>query len=201
MDSCLFPALSPRGPVTGPSPGPGSIPVHSEPEARLIHFGLAPTRFGPAAAIWRESQVLAFGFAGAGETLSALIRTLLLLPLPGDAVRNDTGASALAGDLIDAPSDGSGKWQPFLCGTPFQVAVWKAVRAIPQGQTRTYTEVATAIGRPTAARAVGSALAANRIAILVPCHRVCARNSGGGFRWGPELKQTLLARESGCRSG
>lgn len=81
-------------------------------------------------------------------------------------------------------------------GTAFQKRVWAALREIPPGQTRTYTEVAAAIGAPTAVRAVARACATNPLAVLIPCHRVLRRNHGlGGYRWGLERKEALLAAE------
>jgi AraC family transcriptional regulator, regulatory protein of adaptative response / methylated-DNA-[protein]-cysteine methyltransferase len=81
-------------------------------------------------------------------------------------------------------------------GTEFQRRVWQALRQIPYGETRSYTEVAASIGAPRAARAVGSACARNRVALVVPCHRV-VRESGalGGYRWGLARKQRLLDQE------
>jgi len=81
-------------------------------------------------------------------------------------------------------------------GTPFQRAVWAAARAIPRGRTRTYAEIAAAVGRPGAARAVGQALGANPVPLLVPCHRVLATGGGlGGFSGGIGLKARLLVLE------
>ncbi len=81
-------------------------------------------------------------------------------------------------------------------GTAFQHRVWQELRAIPPGQTRTYSELAEAIGAPRAVRAVGAACAANRLALVVPCHRAVRRDGGlGGFRWGIEAKRRLLAQE------
>jgi AraC family transcriptional regulator of adaptative response/methylated-DNA-[protein]-cysteine methyltransferase len=81
-------------------------------------------------------------------------------------------------------------------GTPFQRAVWAALGTIPAGETRTYSRIAEQIGRPRAMRAVGAACAANRLAVVVPCHRVVRRAGElGGYRWGLERKQALLARE------
>ena len=81
-------------------------------------------------------------------------------------------------------------------GTAFQIRVWEALRAIPAGETRTYGQVATAIGAPRAVRAVGSACGANVVALAVPCHRV-VRSDGslGGYRWGVERKSALLLAE------
>ena len=81
-------------------------------------------------------------------------------------------------------------------GTAFQLLVWEALQRIPPGSTRTYGEIARDIGRPGAARAVGVACGSNRLAVLIPCHRV-VRGDGdlGGYRWGVERKRALLERE------
>ncbi len=82
-------------------------------------------------------------------------------------------------------------------GTVFQQQVWKALRDIPVGERRSYAEVAAAVGKPGAARAVAQACAANRIAVLIPCHRV-VRGTGelSGYKWGAERKRQLLDTES-----
>ena len=83
-------------------------------------------------------------------------------------------------------------------GTAFQQRVWGALRDIPYGETRSYSEVAAAIGAPAAVRAVAGACARNRVALVVPCHRVVSRDgSAGGYRWGSERKERLLAAERG----
>ncbi|TFG44476.1 MAG: methylated-DNA--[protein]-cysteine S-methyltransferase [Gemmatimonadales bacterium] len=84
-----------------------------------------------------------------------------------------------------------------VAGSPFARAVWTSLQAIPFGETRTYAEVAASIGRPGAARAVGTACGANPVAVVIPCHRVVrADGSGGGYRWGLDRKRALLAREA-----
>ena len=83
-------------------------------------------------------------------------------------------------------------------GTAFQQRVWSALQQIPAGSTRTYSEVAVQIGKPEAVRAVAQACAANKIAVLIPCHRVVRSDGGlGGYRWGVERKRALLAHEAG----
>jgi AraC family transcriptional regulator of adaptative response/methylated-DNA-[protein]-cysteine methyltransferase len=81
-------------------------------------------------------------------------------------------------------------------GTTFQKQVWALLRKIPPGSTRSYSEIAAALGRPRATRAVARACATNHIAVLVPCHRV-VRNDGalGGYKWGLKRKRALLDRE------
>lgn len=83
-----------------------------------------------------------------------------------------------------------------LHGTDFQLQVWNALREIPRGKTSTYSQLAKRIGKPTAARAVGNAVGKNRIAYIVPCHRVIREDGSlGGFRWGTTCKAKLLALE------
>jgi len=85
-----------------------------------------------------------------------------------------------------------------LRGTPFQLEVWRALQQIPYGETRSYAEVARAIGRPTATRAVGAATGANPIPIIVPCHRVIGSNGSlTGFGSGIDVKRRLLDLECG----
>lgn len=104
------------------------------------------------------------------------------------APRVQAVADALGGGEREVPVD--------LIGTAFQKKVWDALMKIPLGQTRSYEEVARQIGSPRGARAVAQACARNRVAVLVPCHRV-VRGDGslGGYRWGLPLKDRLLQRE------
>ncbi len=83
-----------------------------------------------------------------------------------------------------------------LQGTPFQRSVWRVLQAIPRGVTTSYGKLAAEIGRPTATRAVGAAVGANPISILIPCHRVIGANGAlTGFAGGLDRKQKLLALE------
>jgi AraC family transcriptional regulator, regulatory protein of adaptative response / methylated-DNA-[protein]-cysteine methyltransferase len=92
-----------------------------------------------------------------------------------------------------------------MSGATFQQAVWRYLRRIPSGKTASYSEVAAAIGKPNAVRAVASACAANKVALAIPCHRVVRQDgSPGGYRWGVRRKQKLLKEEqsqSGGHSG
>ena len=98
--------------------------------------------------------------------------------------------------FVEAPRIGLGL--PLdLRGTAFQQRVWQALRAIPAGETASYSEIARRIGAPGSARAVATACAANPLAVAIPCHRV-VRSDGGlsGYRWGVERKRALLEREA-----
>ena len=85
-------------------------------------------------------------------------------------------------------------------GTAFQLLVWNALRQIPPGTTASYTEIAKRIGKPKAARAVAAACAANKIAIVIPCHRIVRTDETlSGYRWGIARKAELLRREDVTR--
>jgi AraC family transcriptional regulator, regulatory protein of adaptative response / methylated-DNA-[protein]-cysteine methyltransferase len=85
--------------------------------------------------------------------------------------------------------------------TAFQWRVWQELRRIPFGKTKSYRQIAAALGRPRAARAVARACATNPTALAIPCHRVVREDGGlGGYRWGLERKQALLARETAARN-
>ena len=93
------------------------------------------------------------------------------------------------GQRLDLPLD--------IRGTAFQQKVWAALQAIPPGKTATYTEIARAIGQPTAVRAVAQACGANPLAIAIPCHRVVRADGDlSGYRWGVERKRKLIDREA-----
>ncbi|HWP94205.1 MAG TPA: methylated-DNA--[protein]-cysteine S-methyltransferase [Gammaproteobacteria bacterium] len=93
-------------------------------------------------------------------------------------------------EALDLPVD--------VQGTAFQARVWRALRRIPLGTTASYGELAKRLGRPEASRAVAAACARNRVALLIPCHRVVAADGRlAGYRWGIERKAVLLGRETG----
>lgn len=96
-------------------------------------------------------------------------------------------------DALDLPLD--------IRGTEFQQRVWKALRAIPRGQTTTFAEVARKVGAPKAVRAVGHACARNALAVAVPCHRVLHSDGSmsGGTTWGDDRQRALLEREGGVK--
>ncbi len=104
-------------------------------------------------------------------------------------VATAVGLVETPGRAVDLPLD--------VRGTAFQRRVWQVLREIPAGTTLTYTDVARRIGRPTAARAVATAIASNTLAVAIPCHRV-VRTDGtlSGYRWGVARKRALLRREA-----
>jgi len=113
---------------------------------------------------------------GEDEALSEWVRELLS-HLNGERPR------------LDLPLD--------VQATAFQWSVWEKLREIPYGSTQSYSDVARAMGRPTATRAVARACATNPVALVIPCHRVVREDKSlGGYRWGIERKKALLKRES-----
>lgn len=99
-------------------------------------------------------------------------------------------------DYLNGERNGFKEIRHDLKGTPFQLAVWEALRRIPYGQTLSYSAVAEMAGRPEAVRAVGAAIGANPVLITIPCHRVLGKNGAlTGYRGGIEMKQALLQLE------
>jgi AraC family transcriptional regulator of adaptative response/methylated-DNA-[protein]-cysteine methyltransferase len=134
-----------------------------------------------------------------GDDPGALARDLEALFPRANLVTGDDAFKSLVArvvSLVEAPETRHSL--PLdICGTAFQQRVWAALRKIPAGTTATYADIASRIGAPTAVRAVAGACAANPIAVAVPCHRVVRRDGAlAGYRWGPERKEWLLAREA-----
>jgi AraC family transcriptional regulator, regulatory protein of adaptative response / methylated-DNA-[protein]-cysteine methyltransferase len=104
---------------------------------------------------------------------------------------------AVLSRIVEPTSDATQRVPLDVAGTAFQWQVWKALQSIPAGERRTYSEIASAIGRPTAARAVARACASNRVAVVIPCHRVVREDGDvSGYKWGADRKRQLLERES-----
>lgn len=134
-----------------------------------------------------------------GTSDASLVRELVAR-FPA-ASRDDAGLSSWASDVV-ATIDGDGNRElPLdIRGTVFQHRVWQAIARIPRGETRSYAELASSIGAPTSARAVAQACGANRLAVVIPCHRVVGSHGApGGYRWGIVRKRRLLAKERAVR--
>lgn len=125
--------------------------------------------------------------------------------VPGAEVGSADARAAALADQLDAylRSEVTEFETPVdLLGTPFQVSVWRQLLAIPYGEVRSYADVARAVGRPDAVRAVGAANGANPVPIVVPCHRVIGSNGElTGFGAGIDWKRRLLATENPARWG
>ena len=137
--------------------------------------------------------VVACAFADHWDRMTASVRDRFDSEDWVEGATEASGALAayLAGDL-----DALDRLQVDLTGTEFQARVWDQLRAIPTGETRSYAEIAAALGRPTATRAVGSANGRNPVWIVVPCHRVVRADGAlGGYGGGLDRKQWLLEHE------
>ena len=137
-----------------------------------------------------------------GDDEQALSRELRAEFPEADIARDDRGLKAQVAEVLAylAGKTPSVALPLDVQSTAFQRQVWKALQAIPPGETRTYRELAIAIGKPSAARAVGRACATNPASLVIPCHRAVA--SGGelrGYRWGLERKKKLIAAEAAFR--
>jgi AraC family transcriptional regulator of adaptative response/methylated-DNA-[protein]-cysteine methyltransferase len=165
-------------------------------EGVTLRFTVIDTVAGPLLLAASDRGLCAAWFGRDEATLGGALAE----EFPKAVLRRDDGALApMAGALRDHLAGGTllARVPLDVAGSPFGRAVWNQLRRIPYGETRTYGEVAAAIGRPGAARAVGAACASNPVAIVIPCHRVVrADGSGGGYRWGEDRKRALLAREA-----
>lgn len=160
-----------------------------------IEYGVHPTPFGPvfAAATERGLSRLAFlGDQGVAEQLAELRRHW-----PKAVLREDGAATEAVIPTLFATEKPDRPLSLWVAGTNFQVNVWRALLRIPLGALVSYNQIARAINQPTAARAVGTAIGANPIAVLIPCHRVIQQSGAlGGYRWGEIRKHALHAWES-----
>ena len=157
----------------------------------VIRWAVAETTLGPVLVGATAKGVCRVAFGENGADLARRFPHAELLEGGADF-------SALLEQVIGSiEQPGSGAAIPLdVRGTAFQEAVWSELQRIPPGETRSYAQIAAAIGSPGAVRAAGSANGANSVAVLIPCHRV-VRSDGalGGYAWGEEIKRELLARE------
>ncbi|MDH3739148.1 MAG: bifunctional helix-turn-helix domain-containing protein/methylated-DNA--[protein]-cysteine S-methyltransferase [Alphaproteobacteria bacterium] len=157
-----------------------------------LRYGWHDSPFGDCLIVASERGVCGLAFGGAQDRGRAFEN--LALSFGGARLTWDTPATA---EYAEKAFAGAGSIHLLLRATPFQLKVWEALLRIPMGATTSYTDLASRIGKPTAARAVAGALAANPVSWLIPCHRVL-RSDGSitGYRWSPPQKRTLLAWEA-----
>jgi AraC family transcriptional regulator, regulatory protein of adaptative response / methylated-DNA-[protein]-cysteine methyltransferase len=165
-------------------------------QGAVIRFAVGETSLGAVLVAATDKGVCAIML---GDDPDRLARELQDRFPRAELVGGDPGFERMVAEavgLVEAP--GQGLNLPLdIRGTAFQERVWQALRAIPPGKTATYAEIARAVGRPKAARAVAQACAANPLAIAIPCHRVVRADGDlSGYRWGVERKRELIAREA-----
>lgn len=147
-----------------------------------------------------DSPIGPLRLVGSGDSLQYLVilKTQQLRDNMSESIEKYSGFGSIV-DQLDAYFNNQTKYfsiPTILIGTDFQKQVWEELRKIPFGETRTYAEVALSIGRPKAVRAVGTAIGANPIPVIVPCHRVIGSNQSlTGFSGGLENKAFLLRHE------
>ncbi|MDP2121147.1 MAG: bifunctional helix-turn-helix domain-containing protein/methylated-DNA--[protein]-cysteine S-methyltransferase [Hoeflea sp.] len=164
-----------------------------------IRYGFHPSPFGTAVIMATERGLCGLAFADPGEEQAALED--MTRRWPGARFAPDQEATGPYVDRIFSP----GHWradQPLrivMIGTDFQVRVWEALLRIPLGAASTYQDVARAIGKPSASRAVGAAVGRNPISFVVPCHRALGKSGAlTGYHWGITRKRAMLGWETGC---
>jgi AraC family transcriptional regulator of adaptative response/methylated-DNA-[protein]-cysteine methyltransferase len=160
-----------------------------------IHHTTVRTSLGLLLVAVTERGICAVSLGDDEEALVAALHA----EYPGATlVRADDGEDRLV-DAVVAHVEGRRHAEELpldVQATAFQWQVWRALQRIPEGATRSYQAIARELGQPSAARAVARACASNRVAVLIPCHRVVRGDGGlGGYRWGVARKAALLARE------
>jgi AraC family transcriptional regulator of adaptative response/methylated-DNA-[protein]-cysteine methyltransferase len=161
-----------------------------------IHYTVVRTSLGLLLVAVTERGICSVSLGDGEEALVGSLRA----EYPAAELARATDADDRLVDAVVAHVEGSARAAELpldVKATAFQWQVWRALQRIPEGATRSYQEIARELGHPSAARAVARACASNRIAVLIPCHRV-VRGDGalGGYRWGVARKAALLARES-----
>lgn len=162
--------------------------------AHLLLWSTASSRIGDIIAVASSRGLCRVVIGDARELLPYTLQEFPAATLvrDDDAMVDVMRALTAIADGVDAP-----ELPMLVTGTAFQARVWSALRQIPSGETRTYSEVAEAIGEPKAVRAVANACGANPTALAIPCHRVIRTDGSlGGYHWGLEVKVALLEAES-----
>ncbi|MCB1792244.1 MAG: methylated-DNA--[protein]-cysteine S-methyltransferase [Gammaproteobacteria bacterium] len=164
-----------------------------------VAYGVAPTPFGMALVAYTSRGICHLSFRGVEPDTP--LRAQLTASWPAAALsRDDAAAAELLAQVFGQCAPPPGGLSLWVSGTNFQVQVWRALLRVPRGGLLSYRQLAHLVGQPRAARAVGTAMARNPIACLIPCHRVL-RESGefGTYHWGSERKMALCAWEAAAR--
>jgi AraC family transcriptional regulator of adaptative response/methylated-DNA-[protein]-cysteine methyltransferase len=171
-----------------------------------IGYGLSESPFGHALIAWTSRGLVKLAFLHQGLGVDGAVEELVAEWPRATLSRDDAGAGAYASEIfVDrfnkgvSSNDGTNaSLKVCVKGTAFQVKVWEALLAIPEGEVCSYQALAASSGMPESVRAVASAIAKNPIAYLIPCHRVI-RSSGAvnQYRWGDERKIAMLMKEVG----
>lgn len=161
-----------------------------------FRYAFAQSAFGDAMLVESPRGIVSLSLDQSGHRSARL--AACQTEWPNALLRHDAQLAVRIGQLLDPVAHRLQETITVtLAGTPFQHKVWQALLQLPMGATCSYAELAGAIGKPGAARAVGSAVGKNAVAVLIPCHRVLRVGGAlGGYRWGASHKRLLLAWES-----
>ncbi|MCU0471218.1 MAG: methylated-DNA--[protein]-cysteine S-methyltransferase, partial [Arcicella sp.] len=165
-----------------------------------INYGVHETPFGYAFIATTARGILALTFLAENEEIDELIR-LKNEFLKADFTENQEETGVFINQIF-VENTASKPLNLLLRGTNFQIKVWEALLKIPTGKLACYEDIAHLIDKPTAQRAVGTAIGANHIAYLIPCHRVIQKvGTTGNYRWGTYRKKAILAWEGAKNLG
>ncbi len=167
-------------------------------EGLTVFFGFHPSPFGSALVMATERGLAGLAFADPGEEPAALADMKARWPR-ATYVENSARTAAIARRIFN-----SSQWQQnrplrvVLIGTDWEVRVWETLLQIPMGRLTTYSDIASKIHKPAAARAVGAAVGKNPVSFVVPCHRVVGKSGDlTGYHWGITRKRAMLGWEAG----
>ncbi len=162
----------------------------------VIEYGVHDTPFGRLFVAQTSRGVCRTAFIDNAEGKDEQL-DLVRKSWPLATIKSNAQATKGVADLLTAnPADVKRPLSLHVAGTNFQVAVWRALLRIPAGTAASYSQIAEAVGSPRAVRAAGTAIGANPVAFLIPCHRVIQQSGAlGGYRWGLERKQAMQAWE------
>ncbi|HUQ35228.1 MAG TPA: bifunctional helix-turn-helix domain-containing protein/methylated-DNA--[protein]-cysteine S-methyltransferase [Aestuariivirga sp.] len=183
--------------VTHEGMSPGIYKAHGR--GLNIEYGFHDCPFGRALILITSEGLAGLAFADHGKEKSALADMTARWP-EATYVENQQATAAYAKRIFE-----SERWKPdqplkiVFIGSDFEIRVWETILRIPFGKASTYSDIACHIGKPKAARAVGSAVGKNPISFVVPCHRVLEKSGGlGGYHWGLTRKRAILGWEAGA---
>ena len=159
-----------------------------------IHYGIHPTPFGKCLIATTERGICHLGFVQTSE--GDAVDNLVADWKEAQMIEDVKTTAPLVAPIFDLNWRGTESLRLHLRGTNFQIKVWEALLQIPQGTVTTYERIASRIGKPSALRAVGTAVGHNPVAVLIPCHRVLRKDGDfGNYRYGSARKKALLLSE------
>jgi AraC family transcriptional regulator of adaptative response/methylated-DNA-[protein]-cysteine methyltransferase len=186
--------------VTHDAMTPGAFKARGE--GIEISYGFHASPFGQALLMVTEHGLAGLAFADAGEERAALADMRARWPR-ANYVEDAAATAPYVARIFDPET-----WHPdrplriFMIGSDFEVRVWETLLKLPLGRATTYSDIAAHIGRPSAARAVGSAVGRNPISFVVPCHRVLGKSGSlCGYHWGLTRKRAIIGWEAGMLGG